>query len=59
MSANETNHIGINEFGILEYLKYIPILIEQNNELLKKIEYIENSLINKLDFSKRCDVRSF
>ena len=54
-----TTKIDINEFGILEYLKYIPILIEQNNELLKKIEYIENSLINKLDFSKRCDVRSF
>ena len=33
MSANEkpTTKIDINEFGILEYLKYIPILIEQNN----------------------------
>lgn len=51
--------IVVNEFGILEYLKYIPQLIEQNNELLKKLEYIENSLIQKLDFSKRSDVRKF
>lgn len=51
--------IIVNEFGILEYLKYIPQLIEQNNELLEKVRLLEDKLIPKYDLTKREGVKQY
>jgi hypothetical protein len=48
-----------NEFGILEYLKYIPILVEQNKELLKKIKLLEEAIIPALDLTKAKGVTTY
>jgi predicted DNA-binding transcriptional regulator AlpA len=48
-----------NEFGILEYLKYIPILVEQNKELLKKVKLLEEAIIPELDLTKAKGVTAY
>lgn len=48
-----------SEFGILEYLKYIPMLVEQNIELLEKVRLLEDKLIPKYDLTKREGVKQY
>lgn len=41
-----------SELGILEYLKYIPKLLEKIEALEKEIAYIKDAVVPELDLTK-------
>lgn len=48
-----------SELGILEYLKYIPKLLEKIEALEKEIASIKDAVVPELDLTKRADVKKY
>jgi len=54
MSVNESK-----ELGIFHNLNLIPEILKQNQELLKRVEKLEEELIPELDLTKRANVKKY